>query len=181
MKWFWISSWNYVFGLARILVDENDASLQQKPVIVMNTTSKQLFPSWKRCFTPEEDLDNETENLLKPSVLYRSLPDSKILSSVSTCRLKVEYSPGAVNIRFVVTSLATDKVPPGELYTQKYCPRGDGKSVQRATELFSDRTTHTFEGNQFWLWFHLLPTYWCTARTVFGDYRVALPSWHYSD
>jgi len=53
---------------------------QQKPVI-MNTTSKQLFPS-EKVFHPEEDLDNETENpLLKlSSVLYR-LPITRPLKS----------------------------------------------------------------------------------------------------
>ena len=68
---------------------------------------------------------------------------------------KVEYSPQCVNVR-VVTSLATDKVPPGELYTQNYCPRGEmeNRFKEQQLELFSARTsTHTFEGNQLRLWF----------------------------
>jgi len=122
----------------------------------MNTTSKQ-FVFLEKVFHPEEDLDNETENLLKPSVLYRSLNYQTLKSCRRFRRVvsKVEYSPGAVNIRFVVTSLATDKVPPGELYTQKYCLREmENRFKEQQLELFSDRTsTHTFEGNQLRLWF----------------------------
>lgn len=121
--------------------------------------NKQTVVSFlEKVFHPEEDLNNETENLLKPSVLYRSL-NYQTLKSWSRFRRvvsKVEYSPGAVNIRFVVTSLATDKVPPGELYTQKYCPRGEmeNRFKEQQLELLGDRTsTHTFEGNQLRLWF----------------------------
>jgi hypothetical protein len=45
---------------------------------------------------------------------------------------------------------------PGELYTQKYCPRGEmeNRFKEQQLELFSDRTsTHTFAGNQLRLWF----------------------------
>lgn len=121
--------------------------------------NKQTVVSFlEKLFYPEEDLNNETENLLKPSVLYRSL-NYQTLESWSRFRRvvsKVEYSPQGVNIRFVVTSLATDKVPPGKLYTQKYCPRGEmeNRFKEQQLELFSDRTsTHTFEGNQLRLWF----------------------------
>ena len=59
-------------------------------------------------------------------------------------------------MRFVITSLPTAKIPPGLLYTNKYCPRGDmeNRIKEQQLELFSDRTsTHTFEGNQLRLWF----------------------------
>lgn len=69
---------------------------------------------------------------------------------------KVEPSSKRTNIRFVVTSLPTDKVPPSKLYTQKYCARGEieNRFKEQQLELFSDRTsTHTFAGNQLRLWF----------------------------
>lgn len=59
-------------------------------------------------------------------------------------------------MRFVVTSLPTANFPPGLLYTNKYCPRGEmeNRIKEQQLELFSDRTsTHTFEGNQLRLWF----------------------------
>lgn len=58
-----------------------------------------------------------------------------------------------------VTSLTANKVPPGELYTEKYCPRGEmeNRFKEQQLELFSHRTsTHTFEGNQLRLWFSSL-------------------------
>jgi hypothetical protein len=56
----------------------------------------------------------------------------------------------------LVTSITTNKMAPGELYTQKYCPRGEmeNRFKEQQLELFSDRTsTHTFAGNQLRLWF----------------------------
>ena len=89
---------------------------------------------------------------------YRSL-DYQTRDSWSRNRRvvsKVEYGAKGTNIRFVVTSLPTNKVPPGELYQQKYCPRGEmeNRFKEQQLELFSDRTsTHTFAGNQLRLWF----------------------------
>uniref|UniRef100_UPI0026A828ED transposase n=1 Tax=Brunnivagina elsteri TaxID=1247191 RepID=UPI0026A828ED len=69
---------------------------------------------------------------------------------------KVEYSEKEVDTRFVVTSLPINKIPPGRLYTQKYCPRGNMENCLKEQKLglHSDRTsTHTFQGNQLRLWF----------------------------
>ena len=69
---------------------------------------------------------------------------------------KVEYSYEEIDTRFVVTSLPINKIPPGRLYTQKYCPRGNMENCLKEQKLGlqSDRTsTHTFEGNQLRLWF----------------------------
>jgi hypothetical protein len=69
---------------------------------------------------------------------------------------KVAYDSQGLKMRFVVTSLPTAKIPPGLLYTHKYCPRGEmeNRIKEQQLELFSDRTsTHTFEGNQQGLWF----------------------------
>lgn len=83
----------------------------------------------------------------------------KLLNSWSRNRrvvAKVEYSNEEVDTRFVVTSLPIKKIPPGQLYTQKYCPRGnmENRLKEQKLGLKSDRTsTHTFEGNQLRLWF----------------------------
>ena len=45
-----------------------------------------------------------------------------------------EYGAKGTNIRFFVTSLPANKVPPGQLYTQKYSLAWrDGKSLQGTT------------------------------------------------
>ncbi|MEI6442713.1 MAG: hypothetical protein WCO29_06195 [Nostocales cyanobacterium ELA583] len=36
---------------------------------------------------------------------------------------KVEYGAKGTNIRFVVTSIPTNRMSPSEVYTQKYCPK----------------------------------------------------------
>ncbi len=149
---------DYVFGLSqnsRLMKMTLNTQHQARDYYEHN---KQTVLSFlEKLFHPEEDLNKETENLLKPSVLYRSLNYQTLESCRRFRRVvsKVEYSPQCVNVR-VVTSLATDKVPPGELYTQNYCPRGEmeNRFKEQQLELFSARTsTHTFEGNQLRLWF----------------------------
>jgi hypothetical protein len=84
------------------------------------------------------------------------IPACKSWSRSRRVVAKVEYGKKGTNIRFVVTSIPTNKIPPGELYTQKYCPRGEmeNRFKEQKLELFSDRTsTHTFAGNQLRLWF----------------------------
>ncbi len=109
-------------------------------------------------FTPDDELFNQASELIDSSIWYRSI-DYRTLNSWSRNRRvvsKVEYSAKGCNVRFVVTSLTTKKVPPGELYRDKYCPRGEmeNRFKEQQLELFSDRTsTHTFEGNQLRLWF----------------------------
>ena|GEM_PF-4852903 len=69
---------------------------------------------------------------------------------------KVEYSYEEVDTRFVRTCFPVNKIPPGQLYTQKYCPRGNMENSLKEQKLglHSDRnSTHTFEGNQLRLWF----------------------------
>jgi len=88
--------------------------------------NKQTVVSFLEAISPTEDLNNETENLLKPSVLYRSL-SYQTLESWSRFRRvvsKVEFVNG-VNVRFVVTSLATTKVPQVSFYTQSTVPEVD--------------------------------------------------------
>lgn len=94
----------------------------------------------------------------QPVVWYRSLW-YQTLDSWSRFRrvvAKVAYGSEGFVQRFVVTSLPPSRVPPGQLYSQKYCPRGEmeNRFKEQKLQLSSDRTsTHTFEGNQLRLWF----------------------------
>ena len=93
----------------------------------------------------------EYEQLQQPVTWYRSLC-YKTLDFWSRFRrvvAKIAYEPEGFNLRFVVTSLPTDKFSPSQLYTQQYCPRGEmeNRFKEQQLELFSDRTsTHTFGG-----------------------------------
>ncbi len=150
---------DYIFGLApnnRLLQlaqsikyrASQDYSRKIKPVVEFFET---LFPS-------STDVKNDAAAFVDNSVWYCSL-DYKTLNSWSHNRrvvVKVEYSYEEVDTRFIVTSLPIHKIPPGRLYTQKYCPRGDMENRLKEQKLGvkSDRTsTHTFEGNQLRLWF----------------------------
>jgi hypothetical protein len=109
-------------------------------------------------FKPDEELAEFASDLINNSIGYKSL-DYKIRESWSRSRrvvFKVEYGVKGTNVSFVVTSLSTNKVPPSQLYRQKYCERGEMENPfkEQQLELFSDRTsTHTFAGEQLGLWF----------------------------
>ncbi|MEH2073748.1 MAG: IS1380 family transposase [Nostoc sp.] len=150
---------NYVFGLA-----------QNSRLIQMATTTKDraklefeeklstVVSFLETVFKPDEQLPSLASGLIVNSIWYKSL-DYQTRESWSRSRRvvsKVEYGVKGTNIRFVVTSLSTNKVPPNKLYTQKYCKRGEmeNRFKEQQLELFSDRTsTHTFAGNQLRLWF----------------------------
>ena len=93
----------------------------------------------------------EYQQLHQPVTWYRSVC-YKTLDSWSRFRrvvAKVAYGSKGFNLRFVVTSLPARRVPPSQLYTQQYCPRGEmeNRFKEQQLELFSDRTsTHTFGG-----------------------------------
>ena len=68
---------------------------------------------------------------------------------------KVSYGEQGLEIRHVVTSLPAAKVPPSQVYTDEYCPRGEAENrfKEQQLDLFADRTsTQTFESNQLRLW-----------------------------
>jgi len=68
---------------------------------------------------------------------------------------KVCYGSKGLELRHVVTSLPAAKVPPSQVYTDKYCPRGEmeNRLKEQQLDLFADRTsTQTFESNQLRLW-----------------------------
>lgn len=145
---------NYVFGLAKnSRLIKMTTSTQNRALHEFEQKLETVVSFLETLFTPDDKLQQQATELIDNSIWYRSL-DYQTQESWSRSRRvvsKVEYGAKGSNIRFVVTSLPTNKVPPGELYTQKYCPRGEmeNREKEQQLELFSDRTsTHTFEGNQ---------------------------------
>lgn len=150
---------DYVFGLAqnrRLL--QLSQSTQYRASQEYSQRFQTVVSFFETLLTPSDELKKQATTLVENSVWYCSL-DYKTLESWSRNRRvvsKIEYSSEGVNTRFVVTSLSTKKVPPGRLYTQKYCPRGEmeNRFKEQKLDLNSDRTsTHTFAGNQLRLWF----------------------------
>ncbi|MBD2293613.1 IS1380 family transposase [Anabaena sphaerica FACHB-251] len=150
---------DYVFGLApnnRLL--QLSQSIKYRASQEYSGKLQPIVEFFQSLFPPSPDLKNDATAFVRNSVWYCSL-DYQTLDSWSRNRrvvAKVEYSEKEVDTRFVVTSLPINKIPPGRLYTQKYCPRGNMENCLKEQKLglHSDRTsTHTFEGNQLRLWF----------------------------
>jgi hypothetical protein len=149
---------DYVFGLAnnaRLMLMSQE--VQHKAEADYKQRLTPVISFLEQLFKLDEDLPC-AEPLLPEAIWYRSLC-YKTLDSWSQFRRvvsKVAYDTKGFNIRFVVTSLPANKVPPGQLYTKKYCPRGEmeNRFKEQQLELFSDRTsTHTNECNQLRIWF----------------------------
>ena len=69
---------------------------------------------------------------------------------------KAEWTAGAANPRFVVTSLSGEDAAPQPLYEAIYCARGDmeNRIKECQLDLFADRTSAaTMRANQLRLWF----------------------------
>ena len=69
---------------------------------------------------------------------------------------KAEWTAGAANPRFVVTSLSGEDAAPQPLYEEVYCARGDmeNRIKECQLDLFADRTSAaTMRANQLRLWF----------------------------
>jgi hypothetical protein len=150
---------DYVFGLAqnsRLIQMTTTTHNRAKLEFEQNLSTVVSF--LETVFKPDEQLTSLASDLINNSIWYKSL-DYQTRESWSRSRRvvsKVEYGAKGTNIRFVVTSLTTKKIPPAQLYTQKYCKRGEieNRFKEQQLELFSDRTsTHTFTGNQLRLWF----------------------------
>ncbi|MBN3947085.1 MAG: IS1380 family transposase [Nostoc sp. NMS7] len=150
---------DYVFGLAQ------NSRLIQITTVTQSKAKKEFEEKMspvvsflETLFIPDEELQQQASELIDNSTWYKSL-DYRTRESWSRSRRvvsKVEYGAKGTNIRFVVTSILANKVPPSQLYTQKYCQRGEmeNRFKEQQLELFSDRTsTHTFAGNQLRLWF----------------------------
>lgn len=150
---------DYVFGLApnnRLI--QLSQSIRHRASQEYSGKLKPIVEFFETLFPPSPDLIKDAATFVDNSVWYCSL-DYQTLDSWTRNRrvvAKVEYSHEEVDTRFVVTSLPINKIPPGRLYTQKYCPRGNMENCLKEQKLglHSDRTsTHTFEGNQLRLWF----------------------------
>lgn len=149
---------DYVFG-----VPENPRLIQLSQSIKYRASQEYsrkiqpLIEFFENLFPGTPDLKKDATAFIDNSVWYCSL-DYQTLDSWSRSRrvvAKVDYSDEEVKTRFVVTSLPIKKIPPGKLYTQKYCPRGNMENClkEQKLDLQSDRTsTHTFAGNQLRLW-----------------------------
>ena len=69
---------------------------------------------------------------------------------------KAEWTGGAANPRFVVTSLAQEEHQARHLYEKLYCARGEmeNRIKECQLDLYADRTScHTMRANQLRLWF----------------------------
>jgi Transposase DDE domain group 1 len=69
---------------------------------------------------------------------------------------KAEWTGGAANPRFVVTSLTREEHAARHLYEQLYCARGEmeNRIKECQLDLYADRTSaHTMRANQLRLWF----------------------------
>ncbi|MEO1560650.1 MAG: IS1380 family transposase [Cyanobacteria bacterium J06632_19] len=164
---------DYIFGLApnnRLLQLAQSIKYRASQEYLRKT--KPIVEFFETLFPLSTDVKNDAATFVENSVWYCSL-NYKTLNSWSCNRrvvAKVEYSYEEVDtrkvcrtedsvrraLRFVVTSLPISKIPPGRLYTQKYCPRGnmENRLKEQKLGIKSDRTsTHTFEGNQLRLWF----------------------------
>ncbi|MEH2042106.1 IS1380 family transposase [Nostoc sp.] len=150
---------DYVFGLAqnsRLL--QLSQSIQYRASQEYSQKIQTVVEFFETLLAPSPDLEKQATAFVDNSVWYSSL-DYKTKDSWSRNRRvvsKVEYGEAGIKTRFVVTSLPTKLVPPGRLYSQKYCPRGEmeNRLKEQKLDLNSDRTsTHTFAGNQLRLWF----------------------------
>ena len=150
---------DYVFGLApnnRLL--QLVQSLKYRASQEYSKKIKPVVEFFGTLFSPSSDLTSDAATFVDNSIWYCSLKYQTLESWSRSRRVvaKVEYSYEEIDTRFVVTSLPTNKISPGRLYTQKYCPRGNMENCLKEQKLGlqSDRTsTHTFEGNQLRLWF----------------------------
>jgi hypothetical protein len=150
---------DYVFGLAQnSRLIQMTTTTQNRASLEFEQKLSTVVSFLETVFQPDEKLSEVASDLINNSIWYKSL-DYQTRESWSRSRRvvsKVEYGAKGTNTRFVVTSLTTNKVPPAQLYTQKYCKRGEmeNRFKEQQLELFSDRTsTHTFAGNQLRLWF----------------------------
>jgi hypothetical protein len=107
-------------------------------------------------FAKEEDLEI-VRKLVPDATWFRSLcyQTEESWSCQRRVVTKVVQGSEGLKIRHVVTSLPAPKIPPSQLYTEKYCPRGEmeNRIKEQQLDLFADRTsTQTFESNQLRLW-----------------------------
>ncbi|MGH6886101.1 MAG: IS1380 family transposase [Geminicoccales bacterium] len=137
MSWCEENRVEYVFGLAR--------NQRLEPMIAAELAeAKATFQATGRPARVFKDF------------LYRTL-DS--WSRERRVVAKAEHLQKGANPRFIVTSLAADKISGQELYERIYCARGEmeNRIKECQLDLFADRTSAaTMRANQLRLWFAAL-------------------------
>jgi hypothetical protein len=101
---------------------------------------------------------SEAERRGKPARRFRDFRWSTLNSWSRTRRVigKAEWTQGAANPRFIVTSLKPAEIDARRLYEAIYCARGEmeNRIKECQGELFADRTSSaTMAANQLRLWF----------------------------
>jgi Transposase DDE domain group 1 len=94
----------------------------------------------------------------KPARRFKDFPwrTGKSWSCERRVVAKAEWTGGAANPRFVVTSLAPEAHEARHLYEKLYCARGEmeNRIKECQLDLYADRTScHTMRANQLRLWF----------------------------
>ncbi|MEQ8754714.1 MAG: IS1380 family transposase, partial [Coleofasciculus sp. G1-WW12-02] len=107
-------------------------------------------------FSKDEDLE-EVRKLVPNATWFRSIyyQTERSWSRQRRVVTKICYGSEGLKLRHVVTSLPTSQITPSQLYTKKYCPRGEmeNRIKEQQLDLFADRTsTQTFQSNQLRLW-----------------------------
>ena len=137
MSWCEENQVDYVFGLAR--------NKRLEPMIAAELAQA------KAAFQEEG----------KPARVFKELT-YRTLDSWSRSRrvvAKAEHLEKGANPRFIVTSIATDKIAGQELYERIYCARGEmeNRIKECQLDLYADRTSAaTMRANQIRLWFSSL-------------------------
>jgi Transposase DDE domain group 1 len=134
MAWCEKNRVDYLFGLAR------NERLQEKIEAELNAAQV------------------ESERTGKPARRFKDFRWSTVDSWSRRRRVigKAEWTGGAANPRFVVTSLKPAKAQARWLYEKVYCARGDmeNRIKEAQGELFGDRTSaRSMRANQLRLWF----------------------------
>jgi hypothetical protein len=133
MAWCEANSVDYVFGLARNarLAEEIEGHMERARA--------------------------KSEQTGKPARYFKDFQWSTLKSW--SCRRRVigkaEWTQGAANPRFIVTSLSRAEVAARHLYEKVYCARGDmeNRIKECQIDMFADRTsTATMRANQLRLW-----------------------------
>jgi hypothetical protein len=100
----------------------------------------------------------QSQRTEKPARRFKDFP-WRTRNSWSRARrvvAKAEWTGGAANPRFVVTSLAREEHEARHLYEKLYCARGEmeNRIKECQLDLYADRTSaHTMRANQLRLWF----------------------------
>jgi DDE family transposase len=133
MTWCEENRVEYVLGLAR--------NKRLQPMIAAELTqAKATFEATKKAARVFKELDYRTRNSWSRS--------RRVVA-------KAEHLEKGANPRFIVTSLAAEKIGGRELYEDIYCARGEmeNRIKECQLDLFADRTsTATMHANQLRLW-----------------------------